>query len=331
MALKRIRLDELAVLALAAALALPQTVLGQSSQEAAWPSRPVRLVVPWGPGGSPDLVTRLLMAKVGEQTSASFIVDNRPGANGNIGTEMVKKADPDGYTFLVGTAGPLAINPHLFSSLPFDPIKDFSPVVLAVRFPLLLGVNASVPAHTVAELIALAKAQPGKLNYGSAGIGAAGHVIASSFLRQAGVEATHVPYKGPTIQALLAGDVQFVIDGLPTFSVYLKSGRVRALAVTTLDRSPSRPDIPTIAESGFPGFDFSAWILLLAPAGTPSSVNERLAGHVNAALKDGRVAARLREMGATIVGGTPAQALAFHRAEYSKWRDAVRASGAKVE
>jgi tripartite-type tricarboxylate transporter receptor subunit TctC len=233
----------------------------------------------------------------------------------------------------VGTAGPLAINPHLFKSLPFDPLKDFAPIVLVARFPQLLAVNATVPANTVADLVALMKGQPNKLNYGSAGIGAAGHVIASTFLQRAGAQAAHIPYKGggSLMQALLAGDVQFVIDGLPTFFGPLKSGKVRALGVTTLVRASTLPDVPTLAESGFPGFDYSAWILLAAPAGTPEAIIERLAKAVSNALRDEQIVAQLEEMGATIAGGDPRTAQKFLATEYARWKEVVVASGAKLE
>lgn len=327
------RAAALAMLTLALMLVPAGTVIAQPTPDDAWPSKPIRMIVPWAPGGSPDAITRILMDKVSEQMSATFIVENRPGANGITGTDLVKRAAPDGYTFLVGTAGPFVINPHLQKSLPYDPLKDFSPVVLVARFPQLLAVNAEVPASTVAELIGLMKARPNKLNHGSAGIGTVGHVVASAFLRAAGVQATHIPFKGggSLMQPLMAGDVQFAIDGLPTFFGPLKSGRVRALAVTTLERSPNLPNVATIAESGFPGFDFSQWILLAAPAGTPDPIVERLAKAVSLALRDEQVVARLGEMGATVAGGDPQTANDFLGTEYTKWKDVVIGSGAKLE
>ena len=321
------------VAVLAFALVASEIAHGQSpDQGRAWPSRPVRLVLPFAPGGAPDVVMRIVMAKVGEQTSATYVVDNRTGANGNIGTERVKAATPDGYTFLVGTPGPLAINPHLFSSLPYDAIKDFTPVVHVVGFPQMLAVSSSVSARTVAELIALAKSQPNKLNYGSSGSGSTGGLISVSFLRQAGIAVAHVPFRGGAlaIQALLAGEVQFVIDGLPSFTAHLQSGRLRALAVTTADRWPGLPNIPTIAES-VPGFDFAGWVLLAAPAGTSTAIIARLASEVDRALRDDQIAARLKQVGAMPVGGNAETALRFHRAEFSKWKRVVEASGAKAE
>ena len=326
--------NRLALVTVALALScIPLAASQPASKAETWPTRPVRLVVPFAAGGATDVVMRIVAGKVGEQTSATFVIDNRAGGGGNIGTELAKSATPDGYTFLVGSPGTLAINPHLFRSVPYDALKDFVPVVHLARFPQVLAVNASLPAKTTAELIALAKSQPNKLNYGSGGAGSTGHLITASFLQQAGIQVTHVPFRGGAlaVQSLLAGEVQMVIDGLPSFTAHLQAGRIRVLAVTTSDRWPGLPHVPTISESGVPGFDLSSWTLLAAPVGTPPTIVARLAQEVNTALKNEEVRARLLLVGATPVGGTPEAALKFHRAEYEKWKRVVQVSGAKVE
>jgi tripartite-type tricarboxylate transporter receptor subunit TctC len=321
--------------ALTAALTLaciPFAATQAAQQAEKWPTRPVRMVTPFAAGGATDVVIRIVGGKVGEQTSTNFVIDNRAGGGGNIGTEIAKNAPPDGYTFLVGSPGTLAINPHLLRSVPYDALKDFVPVVLVARFPQVLAVNVSLPAKTTAELIALAKAQPNKLNYGSGGNGSTGHLITASFLQQAGIQVTHVPFRGGSlaVQALLASEVQMVIDGLPSFTAHLQAGRIRVLAVTTSDRWPGLPDVPAIGEF-VPGFDLSSWTLLAAPAGTPSATLARVAQEVNTALKNEDVRARLQQVGATPAGGTAEAALKFHRTEYEKWKRVVQLSGAKVE
>jgi tripartite-type tricarboxylate transporter receptor subunit TctC len=326
--------NQLALLTVSLALScIPLAAAQPAAKSEAWPTRPVRLVVPFAAGGATDVVIRIVAGKVGEQTSATFVIDNRTGGGGNIGTEIVKNATPDGYTFLVGSPGTLVINPHLFRSLPYDALKDFVPVVHVARFPQVLAVNASIPAKTTAELIALAKLQPNKLNYGSSGTGSTGHLITASFLQQAGIQVTHVPFRGGAlaVQALLAGEVQMVIDGLPSFTAHLQAGRIRVLAVTASDRWPGLPDVPTISESAVPGFDLSSWTLLAAPIGTPPTIVARLAHEINTALKNEEVRARLQQVGATPAGGTPGVAFKFHRAEYEKWKRVVQVSGAKVE
>jgi tripartite-type tricarboxylate transporter receptor subunit TctC len=316
-----------------APLCIPLAAAQPTAKTETWPSRPVRLVTPFAAGGATDVVIRIVAGKVSEQTSVNFVIDNRAGGGGNIGTEIAKNAPPDGYTFLVGSPGTLAINPHLFRSVPYDALKDFVPVVHVARFPQVLAVNASFPVKSTAELIALAKSQPNKLNYGSGGTGSTGHLITASFLQQAGIQVTHVPFRGGAlaVQALLAAEVHMVIDGLPSFTAHLQAGRIRILAVTTSDRWPGLPEVPTISESAVAGFDLSSWTLLAAPAGTPPTVVARLAQEVNTALKNEDVRARLQQIGATPVGGTPAAAFKFHRAEYEKWKRVVQVSGAKVE
>ncbi|HEU5176509.1 MAG TPA: tripartite tricarboxylate transporter substrate binding protein [Burkholderiales bacterium] len=298
-----------------------------------WPTKPVRLILPFAAGGAVDVVTRITMNRVSEQTGQQFLVDNRPGASGNLGTEAAAKSAPDGYTFLVGSPGTIAINPHFYPTLPYDAHKDFVPVVHFASFPQVLGVYNEVPAQTLADLIALAKREPGKLNYGSGGNGSTGHLITEAFLRQAGIKITHVPFRGggPAVQGLAGGQVHLVIDGLPSFASQLQSGRIRVLAVTSKDRWPEMPNVPAIGETAVPGFDLSSWALIAAPVKTPENVLRRFAAETTKALAREDVQARLRQVGALPAGGTPEQALRFHRAEYEKWGNVVRTTGAKPD
>lgn len=307
--------------------------LAGAAQAQSWPARPVKLILPFAAGGAADVVTRIAMAKVSEQTGQQFLVENRTGASGNIGTEAAARAAPDGYTFLVGSPGTMAINPHFFSKLPYDALKDFVPAVHVARFPQVLAVHAAVPARKVEELIALAKAEPGKLNFGSSGNGSTGHLITESFIAQAGIKMTHVPFRGggPAVQALAGGHVQLVIDGLPSFASYLQGDRIRLLAITSAGRWPDLPDLPALGESAVPGFDMGSWVVLFAPVGTPAEILGRFATETAKALADPEVQARLRRVGALAAGGSPDDAARFHKAEYEKWGQLVRATGVKAD
>jgi tripartite-type tricarboxylate transporter receptor subunit TctC len=298
-----------------------------------WPSKPVRLILPFAAGGAADVVTRITMSKVSEQTGQQFVVENRTGASGNIGTEAAAKAAPDGYTFLVGSPGTMAINPHFFRTLPYDAMKDFIAAVHVARFPQVLAVHADVPARDLAEFLALAKKEGAKLNYGSAGNGSTGHLITESFLAGAGVRMTHVPFRGggPAVQALVGGQLHMVIDGLPSFVSHMKSGRIRILGVTSGQRWPELPDVPAIGERAVPGFDMGSWVVLFAPRGVTGAILARLAAETTKAVADAGVQARLRQVGALPAGGTPESAAAFHRGEFERWGAAVRATGAKAD
>src|SRR4030095_4088305 len=249
------------VLALVASLACAQT----------YPTKPIRLVVPFPPGGATDILARAVAQKLTETWGQSVVVDNRPGAGGNIGTELVAKAAPDGYTLEMGTVGTHAINASLYAKIPFDHVKDIAAVILVAGVPNVLVVNPSVPVNSVQELIAYTKANPGKLNFASSGAGTSIHLSGELFKVMAGVKMTHVPYKGsaPALQDLLGGQVQLMFDNLPPSLPQIKAGKLRALAVTSLARAPALPDVPTLSESGLPGFDASSWFGILAPAGTP--------------------------------------------------------------
>jgi tripartite-type tricarboxylate transporter receptor subunit TctC len=298
-----------------------------------WPQRPVRLILPFAAGGAADLVTRIVMQRVTEQTGQSFFVDNRTGGSGNIGAVAAANAAPDGYTFLVGSPGTLAINPHLFKTLPYDALNDFVPVVHIAKFPQVLAVHANVSAQNTKELVALAKAQPGVLTFGSGGSGSTGHLITESFMNQAGIKILHVPFRGgaPAVQALLSGTVDMVIDGLPSFTAHLGSGRIRLIAITSSERWIGMPEVPTIAESAVPGFDFGSWVVIAAPAKTPADILRKFAAETVKALQVADVRARLRQVGANAAGGTPEEALRFQRAEFERWGALVKITGAKAE
>ncbi|WP_270934541.1 Bug family tripartite tricarboxylate transporter substrate binding protein [Falsiroseomonas oryzae] len=313
--------------------ALPGLALAAPALGQAWPARQVRLVLPFAAGGAADVVIRIVAAHMAESSGQAFVVQNITGGSGNIGTEQVARAAPDGTTFLVGSPGTLAINPHMFRNLSFSVERDFVPMAHVATFPQVLVVNPRVPVQTTEELIALARARPGQLNYGSGGNGSTGHLITAMFLHQAGVEVVHVPFRGgaPAAQALVTGDVQFVIDGLPTWLSYMGTPQIRILGITSAQRWPALPDVPAIGERAVPGFDLGSWVVLAAPTGTPAEVGERLAELVNRAVANDEVRRRLAAAGALPAGGTPEHARRFQRAELEKWGRVVQVSGARVD
>jgi tripartite-type tricarboxylate transporter receptor subunit TctC len=297
-----------------------------------WPQRPVTLVNPFAVASAVDVVARLAAQRLTQTLGKSFVVDNRTGASGNIGTELVAKSKPDGYTFLLGSPGTMAINPFLFKKLPYDALKDFTPVTAMVSFPQVLIVNPKVPANTLPELIAYAKANPGKLNHASSGAGSTSHLVMELIKAAAGLTITHVPFRGgsPATQAVIAGDVQMGVEGLPSLPAHLKAGTIRPIAVTSAQRAPTLPNVPAISET-IKDFDAAAWVILFAPAGTPPAIVERMAQESSRALADEGVRAKLAEIGATTVATNPAQTAAFHRKELEKFRRAVEISGAQAE
>lgn len=302
------------------------------ADQMAWPSRTIKLVVPFGSGGPVDFSTRVVAAKTAELIGQSVIVENRPGGSGNIGATVVAQAPPDGYTFLVTGVGPLAINPHLLSSVPFDVERDFAPAVTIVEYPQVLAVSAKTQASSITELVALAKQDPGKLNYGSAGVGTSGHLITESFLTAAGIKMTHIPYKGgaTTMQGMMSGDIDVVIDGLPSFMGQRNNERIRILAVSSAKRWPLAEDLPSISEgTQATGFDFVSWVMFVAPRATPAEIVSKFAAAVNKALEDPSVRERLNGLGALPKGGSPEDARKFLFAESAKWKQVVEASGAK--
>jgi tripartite-type tricarboxylate transporter receptor subunit TctC len=291
----------------------------------AYPDRPIKLVVPYPPGGSTDPVARLLAADVATRLGQPVVVDNKPGAAGSIGTEFVARAAPDVYTALLHTSV-IATDPTFKKTLPYDVRRDLAPVTLTVNGPYLLVVNPTLPVKNVAELIAYAKANPGKLNFGSAGQGSSGHLIGELFKMSAGIDMVHVPYKGSgqAVIDLLGGQVQMMFSGMSSVMQHIKAGRLRPLAVTGAQRSPAVPDVPTIAESGFPGFQATAWYGVLATAGTPKPIVNRLHDEIVRALALPDVKERLNNVGFELVGGTPDEFAAFIKSEIAKWTRVVR-------
>ena len=298
-----------------------------------YPVKSVRMVVPFAAGaGSNDIMARLVAQKLTEAFSQQFVVDNRPGASGIIGTDIVAKAQPDGYTLLMMSLT-FAVNPSLFSKLPYDTVKDLTPVTLVASAPLMLVVHPSVPAKSVAEFIAYAKANPGKLNFGSGGPGTTPHLAGEMLKIMAGLQMTHIPYKGgaPALADLVGGQIQFMCENIPGTLPFVKSGKLRALAVTDLKRSPLLPELPTLDESGLKGYQIVGWNGLFVPAGTPLAIVNRLHDAVVRALALPDVQERLTVMGADGVGDTPQHFAAFIKAEIPKWAQVVKAAGLKVE
>ena len=317
-------------------LALFLALLGIAGSAAAqaWPSRPVRIVAPYAAGGPIDISARLLAGKLQESLGQPVVVENRPGAGGNLGVDYVAKSPPDGYTLVIGAIATHAINPTLMGSVPYDPIRDFRHVALMVQVPNILIVNLDLPAKSVAELVALAKARPGKLDFGSGSTGSTGHLAGELFKGMTGTYMVHIPYKGsaPATLDLMAGRVQLMFDNLASALPNVRSGKVRALAVTTKARSGFLPDLPTLDESGLKGFDMTTWWGVMAPGRTPPAVVERLNGEILKALQAPEVRDRLRNMGSeTPTVRTPDQFTAFVAAEQKTYAELVKRSGAKPD
>ena len=298
-----------------------------------YPSKPVRLVVPFPPGGSLDFAGRLIAQKLTETWNQPVVVENKPGAGGNIGADLVAKAPADGYTILLGALSTHAVNPSLYAKMPYDAAKDFAPITLIAVTPNVLVVNASSPVQNVKEFIAYTKANPGKLSFGSGSNGSAGHLAGELYKVETGTDAVHIPYKGgaPATQALLAGDTQFMFDNLANAMAQVKGGKLRALAVTTAKRSALAPELPTMAEAGLPGFDISTWYGLFAPAGTPPAIVARWNADVTRILNMPDVRARLVADGADPAPNSPEQFAQFIAAELTKYARIVKVSGAKVD
>ncbi|MFO1049426.1 MAG: tripartite tricarboxylate transporter substrate binding protein [Geminicoccaceae bacterium] len=301
--------------------------------QSVYPTRPVSLIVPFPAGGSTDLVARVVAEKMSGLLGQQIVVDNRGGAGGNVGSAAAAKAEPDGYTLLMGTVATHAINSALYKKMPYDPVKDFAPVSLLVVVPNVLVVNPDFPAKNVQELIALAKEKPGELSYASSGNGTPLHLSGELFKSMAGVDIVHVPYKGagPALVDVMGGHVPIMFDNLPSSTEHIKAGKLRGLAVTTAERSPSMPDLPTIAESGLPGYETYTWNALFVPAGTPPDVIAKLNEAAVAAVSDPEVKAKLETMGASVVGSTPEELAKHVQAELDKWGPVVKASGAQID
>jgi len=298
----------------------------------AWPARPITMLVPFPPGGPTDLVARVLAQKLGEQLGQNVVIDNKPGANGNIAAVAVARAPADGYTILYNTSS-ITLSPALYKTLAYDVQRDFAPVALTAVVPLALVVHPGVPASNVKEFIAHAKANPGKLSYGSAGNGNVTHLGAFQFLQANGINAVHVPYKGsaPADLGLAAGDTQFMTDTVNSVMGFVKDKRMKMLAVTTARRMSLFPDVPTLAESGMPGFEVGAWQGIMAPAATPKAVVERLNAEIVKALQSPDVRSKLAAQGAEPLGSTPDEYAAYVRKELARWAGLVKATGVTIE
>lgn len=298
-----------------------------------WPSKPIRLVVPFAPGGSSEIIARSLAAAISGPLGQTVYVENKPGAAGNLAMEEVKRAPADGYTLILGHVGTLAVNPSLFgSALPYDPVKDFQPVSLVATVPNVIAVNPQLPIHTLKDLVDAAKKNPGKMNYGSAGNGSAGHLAMEYFKLQSGIDIVHVPYKGtgPMLADLLGGQTEMTFNGIPPIAGQIKGGKLRAVAVGSARRVPSLPDVPTIAESGYPGFETSQWYGILVPAGTPKPIVDRLQKEIASALTHAETTRKITEDGALVVGNTPTEFAAFIKSEEKRWGEVVRRAGVKA-
>ena len=318
----------LAGLTLAAAGALPTVVLAQN-----YPVKPVTIVVPFAPGGTTDILARIVGQGLQTELGQPFVVDNRAGAGGNIGASLAAKAAGDGYTLFMGTVGTHAINQALYKKMPFDPVKDFAPISRVATVPNLLVAHPSQPYKTVKELIAYAKANPGKVTFGSPGSGASPHVSGELFKSLTGTDMLHVPYKGsaPAMTDLLGGQIAIMFDNMPSAIQHVRSGKLRPIAVTTAKRSPELPDIPTIAEAGVPGYEAMSWFGLFAPAATPKPVLDRLNAALVKVLNQPDVKKKIAEQGGDVVAETPAQFAAFIKSETAKWGKVVKDSGATVD
>ncbi|PLC06914.1 LacI family transcriptional regulator [Variovorax sp. RO1] len=314
--------------ALALAIAAPAAF----AQGPAYPAKPITMVVPFPPGGPTDLVARVLAQKLAEQLGQPVLVDNRGGANGNIGAQMVAKAPADGYTVLYNTSS-IALSPALYKSVSYDVQKDFAPVALVAVVPLALVTHPSVPASTVKEFVAYAKAHPGKLSYGSAGNGNVTHLGAFQFVQANGIDATHVPYKGsaPADVDLVGNQIQFMTDTVNSVMGFVRDKRLKMLAVTTAKRMSMFPDVPTLAESGMPGFEVGAWQGVMVPAGTPQAVVDRLNAEIVKALKSPDVRERLALQGAEPLGSTPKEYGAYVKKELARWAGVVKATGVTLD
>ncbi len=304
-----------------------------AAAETPYPTRPVRFIVPFAPGGSTDTLARTLAQRLTDALGQQVVVDNRSGGNGNIGTEIVARAVPDGHTIVLGYIANLGIGPSLYAKLPFDPVKDFAPVTLLAVAPNILVAHPSLPVKNVRELVAYAKAHPQKVNYASAAVASLGHLAGELLNSSAGIRMQHVPYKGSgqAVIDLLAGQVQIMFSGMSSVMPHIKAGKLRPLAVTGAQRSPATPEVPTIAEAGYPGFEASAWYSVMAPAGTSKTVVMRLNGEILRALKIPEVKERLENVGFELVGSSPDECGAYIRNEIVKWAKVVKASGIKAE
>ncbi|MCC7082988.1 MAG: tripartite tricarboxylate transporter substrate binding protein [Burkholderiales bacterium] len=314
-------------------LAMVASGLPFAANGQAYPAKPIRLIVPFSPGGATDVISRLLAQRLGQQLGQQVIADNRPGANGNIGTALAAQSPPDGYTLVMSYDGTMAINPSVYRKMPFDPLKDLAPVASVAQLPLLMVVHPSLPTKRVAEFVALAKSRPGAINYSSAGYGSAGHLCAELFRAEAGIDIVHVNYKGggQAVSSLIGGEIQMLMTGLTTVEGHLKSGKLRALAFTSPKRMAGAPEVPTFAEAGFPGLVVQSWYGILAPAEVPAQIVNRLNAEINKAIQTPELRSRLSALGTEPTGGTAEQFAATIRADIGRWAKVVATAGIKLD
>ena len=298
-----------------------------------WPTRPIRFIVPFAPGGGGDVVGRIIGQRMSEQLGKPLVIDNRAGGGGTLGCELAAKAAPDGYTLLLGNVGPIAVGPALYPKLAYDPVRDFAPVTMIASFPNLLVANPGLPFKTVPELVAYAKSRPGALNFASAGAGTSTHLAGELFKSVAGIDVVHVPYKGgaAAMTDIIAGQVAYYFGTMPSSMPLAKAGKLRALAVTSLTRSPAAPEVPTIAESGYPKFETAAWYGLMFPTGTPREIVARTNAATMSVLALSDIRERLVHEGSEPMGSTPAQFSAYIKAEIAKWSGVVKAANLKAD
>jgi tripartite-type tricarboxylate transporter receptor subunit TctC len=303
-----------------------------TASAAEWPTKPVRIIVPFAAGGAADAVARIVGKRVGETLGQPIVVEDRGGGGGMIATDLVKNSDPDGYTLLLGQSGPISINPGIYAKLSYDPEKDFIPISMTTAYPYVLVVNPSLGVKTVAELVTLAKSKPGELNYGTAGVGVSNHLCTELFDNKAGIRMTHVPYRGTSLAVadLIAGQVQVVFADPVSALSQVRAGTLIALAVTSKERSPVAPEVPTIAESGYPGFDAVAWHGIMAPAGTPQPIIDKLNAAIVNALKDPQTAKLIEAQAIQIVGSSQKDFASFIKQDLLLWKDVAREARIEV-
>jgi tripartite-type tricarboxylate transporter receptor subunit TctC len=318
-------------LAIVAMLAAPLAAASVRADD--YPSHPIKLIVPYAPGGGADAVARIVGKRVSETIGQPIVIENRGGAGAIIGTEDVHKADPDGYTLLLGQSGPISINPAVYKDLPYDPEKDFAPITMTTAYPYILVVNAKLPVKTLQDFVAMVKAKPGEFNYGTTGVGAANHLVTELFSSKAGLTMIHVPYRGTALAVadLLAGQVTMVFADPVSALPHMQAGTLRALAVTSKERSSVAPEVPTVAESGYPGFDAIAWHGILAPAKTPPAIIAKLHDQIVAALKDPPTKVLLEAQAMATVGDTPDHFAGFIKQDIAVWKKVATQANVSVK
>ncbi|SEB15893.1 tripartite tricarboxylate transporter substrate binding protein [Variovorax sp. YR216] len=316
-----------AMLAFAAA-----SILTSAAQAQGWPSKPIRLIVPFPAGGGTDIIAREIANKL-TSYGYNFVIDNKPGSGGNLGVDAAAKAAPDGYTLVLGQTSNLAINPTLYSKLPYDPVKDLTPVSLVASSPLVIVAGSSTPYKTIADVVKAAKDKPGFINYASSGNGTVSHLAGESFQKTAGIKLTHIPYKGASQGAtdVIGGEVQLYISTVPTLIGHIKSGKMRPVAVTSLQRVQDLPQVPTVAESGYKGFESTTWFGILGPANLPKDVVSKLNADINKVLKESDLRQKLISQGADVTGSSPEQFSSLIRDDIARWGKLVKESGARID